>query len=176
MKSLIVWIAQGFGIGRIPFAPGTFGSAVGLAWFAFLLTIPGPWFALAALVLSSALAIWVCGAAEKILNQTDPSSIVLDEIVAVPLCFVSWVVIRWVSEGAQPAPQYFFSPGVWPFTLGVFLLFRLFDVLKPWPLGLSQSAPGGVGVVLDDLLAALYVNAIVLLIWGTGTVGYTRGN
>jgi phosphatidylglycerophosphatase A len=174
MKNLVVWIAQGFGIGRIPFAPGTFGSAVGLVWFAFLLSTPSPWFAFAGVVLSSALAIWICGAAEKVLKQTDPSSIVLDEIVAMPLCFVSLVVIRWASEGVPPDAQYFFSAGVWPITVGVFLLFRLFDILKPWPLRLSQSAPGGVGVVLDDLLAALYVNAIVLLLWGTGSVGYAR--
>ena len=61
---------------------------------------------------------------------------------------------------------YFFSAQTWPLTLGVFVAFRFFDVAKPWPVYQSQSLPGGWGVTIDDVLAAVYVNAVVLLVYG----------
>ena len=159
----ILWIAQGFGIGRIPFAPGTFGSLVGLLWFAVLLLPGNPWFGLGGMLAAIFLSVWVCGAAEKILNRTDPGSVVLDEIVAVPLCFAVWLVQYLARHGVLPAPGYFFSRDAWPLTLAVFAAFRLFDVIKPWPVRQSQRLPGGWGVTIDDVLAALYVNLLAAL-------------
>ena len=159
----ILWIAQGFGVGRIPFAPGTFGSLVGLLWFAVLLVPGNPWFGLGGMLAAILLSVWFCGAAEKILNRTDPGSVVLDEIVAVPLCFAVWVGEYLWRHGVLPAPGFFFSRDNWPLTVAVFVAFRFFDVLKPWPVRQSQRLPGGWGVTIDDVLAALYVNLLSAL-------------
>lgn len=158
-----LWIAQGFGIGRIPLAPGTFGSLLGLLWFALLLLTGHLWLFLAGTLAALALSVWLCGAAEQALGRTDPGCVVLDEIAAMPLCFLGWVAAQSWNTGALPALSAFFSARTWPMTLAVFAAFRFFDVLKPWPVRQSQSLPGGWGVTIDDVLAALYVNAVVLL-------------
>jgi phosphatidylglycerophosphatase A len=98
-------------------------------------------------------------------RATDPGSIVFDEIAAIPLCFVSWVLIMFARNGSFPAPSYFISSRCWLVALGVFLLFRIFDVWKPWPVRQSQHFPGGWGVTADDALAAVYVNLVVLAGW-----------
>lgn len=161
-----LWIAQGFGVGRIPVAPGTFGSAVGVAWFALLLAGGSWWCLLGGAAAGLGLSVWLCGAAERILGQTDPGSVVLDEFTAMPVCFFAWVGILHWRNGVLPAAGYFFSKENWLPTLGVFVAFRLFDVLKPWPVYQSQALPGGWGVTLDDLLAAVYVNLAVLAVYG----------
>jgi phosphatidylglycerophosphatase A len=160
-----LWIAQGFGIGRIPVAPGTFGSVLGVLWFALLLAT-GNWGALlAGTVAAVALSVWLCGEAEKTLGQTDPGSVVLDEIAALPVCFLGWVAIEAWKSGALPGLEVFFSAHTWWKPLAVFAAFRFFDVAKPWPVYQSQSLPGGWGVTIDDVLAALYVNVVVLLVY-----------
>ncbi len=165
MKSrLLLWIAQGFGAGRIPFAPGTFGSVVGLFWFAFLVFPGHPIIFCLGTFLSIPVSVWICGAAEKILNQTDPASVVLDEIIALPICFVSWLAILYFQNGFWPAPNYFFARDHIFGTVGIFLLFRVFDILKPWPIRPSQKLSGGWGINVDDLIAAIYVNVVVLII------------
>jgi phosphatidylglycerophosphatase A len=163
--SLVLWIAQGFGIGKISFAAGTFGSLVGLLWFAILLATRSYWIFLAAGVLGIGLSIWLCGEAEKILEQTDPGSIVLDEIIALPICFLSWVSWLYVRDGVLPPPEYFFSDQQWLRTFAVFAAFRFFDIVKPWPVRQCQSLHGGLGVTMDDVAAALYVNGLNGLIW-----------
>ena len=69
------------------------------------------------------------------------------------------------KNGALPPPEVFFSGRGWLQTLTVFGLFRFFDVLKPWPVRQSQSLPGGWGVTIDDVLAAVYVNLTGLLVY-----------
>jgi phosphatidylglycerophosphatase A len=164
--SLGLWVAQGFGVGRIPVAPGTFGSVVGLLWFAVLLTPGKFWFYLLGTIIGILLSVWLCGVGEQVLKRRDPGSVVLDEIIALPICFLGWVAILYFKHGAMPSPEYFFSHKTWVLSAGVFALFRLFDVTKPWPVHQSQSLPGGWGVTIDDVLAAVYVNAVVLLIYG----------
>ncbi len=161
-----LWIAQGFGIGRIPKAPGTFGSILGLGWFALLLWIGGiqPWLAAFLLVASIIASVWTCEAAEKILGAKDPGSIVIDEIVAVPVCFLGWVFHLALQLHELPSLEFFFGPTTWFLAFGVFLAFRFFDIVKPWPVKQSQDVPRGWGVVLDDLLAAVYVNLVILLV------------
>lgn len=151
-----LWIAQGFGIGRIPVAPGTFGSVLGVAFFGALLCSHSVTVIIAAIVITSGLSVWLCGEAEKILGQTDPGSVVLDEIAAIPLCFLGPVCL----VGAKP--ELFFGTRCW-LTVAVFVLFRIFDVWKPWPVRKSQNLPGGWGVTIDDLLAAVYVNVVATL-------------
>ena len=70
----------------------------------------------------------------------------------------------------MPGAAYFFSARTWPLTLGVFAAFRLFDVAKPWPVYQSQSLHGGWGVTIDDVLAAVYVNLVVLLVYAARTL------
>ena len=93
-EEITLFVAQGFGVGRIPFAPGTFGSLVGLAWFALLLTGYNLWAYFGGTLLGLALSVWLCGAAERILGKKDPGSVVLDEIAAMPVCFLPWVIDR----------------------------------------------------------------------------------
>ena len=88
----------------------------------------------------------------------------MDEIAAIPLCFTG---LDWSSDletGSFPAPDTFFSRQHLLPTLGVFAAFRFFDVLKPWPVRQSQSLIGGWGVTIDDVLAAVYVNVVVLAV------------
>ena len=156
MNSVILWVAQGFGAGRIPFAPGTFGSLVGLLWFFVLLRTGNFWLYLLGTFLGLAISVWLCGKAERILSQTDPGSIVLDEITAMPLCFVATVGVPWFQRHELPVPN-------WPLVAAIFILFRIMDIAKPWPIRRTQKLPGGWGVTVDDALAALYVAALSLL-------------
>ncbi len=163
---LIVWVAQGFGSGLAPFAPGTFGTAVGLLWFALLL-LPGNLWVYAAGTTGGLLAsVWLCGEAERILGKHDPGSVVIDEITAIPLAFVGWVVLVQSDMGQFPSTAIFFRHN-WIITLGLFIAFRIADIWKPWPVRQSQSLPGGWGVTMDDALAAAYVNAVSVpvLLW-----------
>ena len=161
---LTVFLAQGFGAGRMPFAPGTFGSVVGFLPFVVLLGLGNLWWYIAGVLVLALGAVPLCGRAEVILNQKDPGSIVLDEIVAIPFCFLSWVGLVYFKTGVWPSPHYFFVEH-WPMSIGVFIAFRFFDVLKPWPVRQSQRLPAGWGVVVDDLLAAGYVNLLIFGFW-----------
>jgi len=160
-----LWIAQGFGVGRIPVAPGTFGSVIGVGWFALLLLTGKLWLFVAGTVAGIVLSIWLCGVGEELLLKKDPQSIVLDEITAMPVCFMGWVAVLACKTATFPRVETFFSAGGWVHVLGVFTLFRFFDVLKPWPVRQSQWLHGGLGVTIDDVLAAVYVNLAVLLFY-----------
>lgn len=146
----------------MPFAPGTFGSVVGLLWFALLLLAGNLWLFLGGTLLGLVLSVWLCGAGERILGQTDPGSIVWDEIAAIPLCFAGWVLLLVWQGHSFPTPGFFFSQANLLPVIGVFAAFRFFDVVKPWPVRQSQALPGGWGVAVDDALAAVYVNVVVL--------------
>ena len=160
----IVWVAQGFGLGRIPFAPGTFGSLAGILWTWLLVATGDLWFYLVGTFVGLALSVWLCGAAEKILEQTDPGSVVLDEITALPICFLPWMVSIWGQHHSLPGPQELVSRSGFVLTLALFVLFRVFDIAKPWPVRQSQRLPGGWGVTMDDVLAAFYVALISLVL------------
>lgn len=164
MNRFLLWLAQGFGVGKIPFAPGTFGSFVGLAWFYLLLVPESPIIFVVGILAGIFASVWLCGAGEKILNQRDPGCIVMDEIIAIPICFGSWLAWIYFKANNWPAPDYFFTgKNLW-MTLGVFVLFRLFDIAKPWPVKQSQLLPGGWGVTIDDVLAAIYVSIVVFCV------------
>jgi phosphatidylglycerophosphatase A len=164
MNSLILWVAQGFGIGRLPIAPGTYGSLLGIGWFFALLATGNPWFYAAGTIVGLGLSVWTGGHAEKILHQTDPGSVVLDEISAFPICFLMWLIAAWHRTGAWPVAQSFFtSTGILHLAIA-FALFRFFDICKPWPVRQSQSLPGGWGITADDCLAALYTAIVAYLI------------
>jgi phosphatidylglycerophosphatase A len=145
--------------GNLRFAPGTFGSLAGLAFFVVCLRplagVAGGAALVLAVVALLALAVALCGEAEVRLGKTDPGEVVLDEFAVMPLCFLGW----W---GAPP-------PAGWPewaLWLAGFALFRLFDIWKPLGIKKLQHLPGGWGVVADDVAAALATCAALYLAAG----------
>jgi phosphatidylglycerophosphatase A len=166
MTGVALWIAQGFSVGRIPWMPGTFGSALGLLWVAALLSTGSAWAYFAGTVAGLLGSVCLCGKAERILNQTDPGSVVLDEIVAMPICCAGWLFGMGAHSHSLPPPASLYAHGGWVWTAGIFLAFRFFDIVKPWPVRQSQRLPGGWGVTVDDALAAGYVNLVVAAVGG----------
>ncbi|HVA41433.1 MAG TPA: phosphatidylglycerophosphatase A [Candidatus Binataceae bacterium] len=147
MRKLILFLATGFYSGYAPFAPGTAGSVVGLV-LAWGVTVPLEHRSrLAALGLIAALfavGCWLAERAEELLHQHDSSHIVIDEIVAMALTMYLCPAADWIAFGAG------------------FALFRLFDILKPEPAGLiDRRMRGGVAVMLDDVVAAIYANLVL---------------
>ena len=105
-NSFVVWFAQGFGIGRLKPAPGTWGTLLGLAWFAALVVIGSLPAFLAGILISVPVCAWACGEAEMALGEKDPGSVVMDEIIAVPLCFSAWVLSQFQATGRMPELSY----------------------------------------------------------------------
>ncbi|HYP16661.1 MAG TPA: phosphatidylglycerophosphatase A [Opitutus sp.] len=129
-------------IGRKLPAPGTWGSVAGLLYFTVFFFPLGAIGTVIFSALGAYLAVALCGEAEFRLGRKDPGEVVLDEFVAMPLCFLGW--------RALPGPL----PGWAVFLVGLGL-FRVFDIVKPFGIKRLQSLPGGWGVVADDLVAAL---------------------
>lgn len=165
-ERFILWVAHGFGSGLLPFSPGTFGSVVGVFWFGILLATGNLWLFLSATFVGLGAAVWVSGEAEKLLNSKDPGSVVVDEYMAYPLCYLVFLgILAWSGE-AFPEPGFIFSAEAWPLHVVVFASFRLFDIAKPWPIHKLQHLPGGWGVLMDDVAAALAVNLpVAMLLW-----------
>ena len=160
---LMLWVAQGFGSGRMPVAPGTFGTIPGLLWALVLLqTGRVDWF-LVLTLLGLGASVYLCGRAEELLNSRDPGSVVLDEIAAMPVCFLPF--IRPVSGGWEFSSSWIWSTRGLLILCTAFGLFRLFDIWKPWPVRQSQRLPRGWGVTMDDFLAAVYSAAVLAVIF-----------
>jgi phosphatidylglycerophosphatase A len=140
----IVAIATLGPLGRNFPAPGTWGSAAGTLYFIVCFYQLGIVENLVASAVGAYFAVGICGAAETILGKRDPGEVILDEFVAMPLCFLGW---HWIV-----------GPGLLPF-LGLvaagFLIFRFYDIRKPLVIDTLQALPGGWGIVLDDTAAAL---------------------
>jgi phosphatidylglycerophosphatase A len=125
-------------------APGTWGSAAGILFF-FICCSPLSDLELLLVVgVFGYLAIGICGQAEVLLAKTDPGEVILDEFVAMPLCFIGWRLIAY--------PGFF---GYVTVLLCGFALFRFYDIRKPWVIDRLQRLPGGWGIVIDDTAAAL---------------------
>jgi phosphatidylglycerophosphatase A len=139
---LVRGIATGGGIGYIPIAPGTWGSALGVGVALLLALSPLAVHGLGLIVLCG-VGMWAAGVAEKLLGRKDASPIVIDEIVGM-----------LVTYFALPMT-------ILPLVTG-FVLFRLFDIIKPLPQ--LERLPGGWGIMLDDLLAGLLAQACVRLL------------
>jgi phosphatidylglycerophosphatase A len=139
MDRLAVELACLGPIGRLPVAPGTWGSLVTAVFAPWLFLPLGPWARVAVLILLFfAGAIWATKA-EKILGRKDPQPVVVDEVLGQLVCFAPFLVIS-----------------IWELIIG-FVLFRIFDVVKPFPIRRSETwLPGGYGIMLDDLLAGAY--------------------
>ena len=143
-------LATCFGIGWIPIAPGTFASAAALP-FGWLLVMLGWKAVVIGAIAVTALGVWACGAHARRAGLYDPSECVLDEVAGQ---WFALVPIAFMSSGGNWRPY-----GM------AFLLFRLFDILKPWPISAAERLRGGYGVMMDDVLAGI-IAAIIL----TGTL------
>lgn len=138
-------LALGFGSGLAPVAPGTFGSLVGVA-LALLVLQAGWWVALAAAAIASIAGVWICGESARRLGVHDHPAIVWDEVAGMMLVMLA-------------------APATWWGTAMAFVLFRVFDVWKPWPIReVDHGMRGGAGIMLDDILAALWAVAVLVLI------------
>jgi phosphatidylglycerophosphatase A len=131
-------------IGQKLKAPGTWGSLAGLFYFYVCFTYMGIVGSLIASAIGAYVAIAICGEAEARLGRRDPGEVILDEFVAMPLCFLGW---PWMLG-------YHFPPFPWVMVAG-FALFRFYDIRKPLVINSLQALPGGWGIVLDDTAAAL---------------------
>ena len=130
------------GVGYLPLIPGTFGSLVGVGIF---LLLPRVAIVIAILAFTAA-GIWASSRTEELLGRKDPGKIVVDEVAGqlialLPLAFVKWSTITVIIS---------------------FILFRFFDIVKPYPANKLQELRGGIGVMFDDLVAGVYAAAIVM--------------
>ena len=140
------FLAFGFGIGLLPFAPGTAGSLLGVGLFWLTLDF-GLYVQLIVAGLLVASGVWICGRSSERLGVHDHGGIVWDEIAGM---FITL----------------FLAPATWIGFALAFALFRIFDIVKPWPIrDLDHRIGGGLGIMLDDLAAALYA-LISLALYG----------
>ena len=138
-------LAMGFGLGLLPWMPGTFGGLLAFP----LLGVIGNWPIQHALLLVAAMSvagIFLCGRAGRLLGVEDHGGIVWDEICGAAIAMLA-VPPEWLWWGAA------------------FVMFRVFDILKPWPVNwLDQNVPGGLGVMLDDIAAGVLAGAALVAV------------
>lgn len=149
MNFAIMFLATVGFVGRIPFAPGTFGTVVAIPLFLWTAnaqqaSVP---LTIAALVVVTLASCWVAGRAEEILHEHDSHAIVLDEVVG------------------YLAATLFLAP-TWEHALTAFFIFRILDIVKPFPASyVDEHVPGGYGVVLDDVVSGVYANIATRLLF-----------
>jgi phosphatidylglycerophosphatase A len=143
-EKIIKLLATGFGSGLAPFAPGTIGTLVGIPICLVCLPLTWPLRFLVVVVLS-ALAIFISGRAEMIYQKKDDQRIVIDEIAGFQVAMLP-VAITGLHLCVA------------------FVLFRIFDIWKPFPIRNLQQLPGGWGVVIDDVAAGIYAGIVMLLL------------
>jgi len=136
MRDPIHWLAFGFGSGCSPFAPGTFGTLAAIPVF-LLLDLTPLWLYLFITVIMFIIGIWLCDVTTKKLGVHDHSGIVWDEIVGYLVTMIA-------------------APKGWLWIVIGFVLFRFFDILKPWPISVADKRiSGGFGIMVDDVLAGI---------------------
>jgi len=136
-------------LGYVPVAPGTFGSAAGLAVFFLIRSTGSATLEGAAILVLFAIGIWSGTIAEHHFGGVDPAPVVMDEVVGMLITLA-------------------FLPVSLTGAIVGFLVFRVLDVYKPWPSARFERLPGGLGVMADDGMAAIYGNAVMHgLIWAT---------
>ena len=152
MHSPKVWsnfwhfLAFGFGTGLAKKAPGTWGTIAGLAVMPLLYVLPLAW-ALVFIAVASVFGVWLCGRVADDLGVHDHGGIVWDEMVGI------WMTLILL-------------PNTWQWWLLGFVLFRILDILKPWPISvLDKHVGGGLGIMIDDMLAGLIAGALLYAVW-----------
>jgi len=146
-------LATCFGIGRISIAPGTFASAAALplGWVLAQMGWPS---LIAGAIVATILGIWACGKYALKVGFSDPAECVIDEVAG------QWLALVPIAVMARS--------GDWWLYLWAFLLFRFFDITKPWPISAGERLPGGFGVMMDDVLAGI---ASAILLYGALLTG-----
>ena len=145
MQEVIKFFATGAYLGFLPKAPGTFGSFLGIP-LAYVFLLFGQFFYLIATFVFVLLSIIIAELYDRQLEEHDSQTIVIDEVAGY---LVALVAIPYQFQ--------------WPYILLAFVLFRIFDILKPFPLSYLDRIPGGIGIVLDDVGAGLMTNVILHL-------------
>jgi phosphatidylglycerophosphatase A len=147
LDRLAVFIGSGFFSGYSPFASGTFGSMVGVGLYLLLRPRDGRWaFYLGMLLLVTVIGIWSAGRCSAIFREEDPKRVVIDEVAGMLLSLAVLDGLSWKGVAAG------------------FIIFRIFDVLKPPPAGwVDRHLHSGTGIMLDDLLAGVYTWIVMRL-------------
>ncbi|MHC4429429.1 MAG: phosphatidylglycerophosphatase A family protein [Planctomycetota bacterium] len=141
-------VATGLGLGYVPIAPGTVGSLAALPLVALVWGAGGPWAVVGGGAIAIAIGMWACGAAETRFGRRDPGAVVIDEIAG------------------QMVSLFFLAPTPRTLVIG-FVLFRAFDIWKPFPIRRVERLPGASGIMADDLLAGVLANLVLhALRWG----------
>jgi phosphatidylglycerophosphatase A len=147
MTRLAIVICSFGYVGYIPFAPGTFGAAVGLGLVWLLRMTSRPWVELPIVIVLFALGAWSGTRAEAYFGTTDPGQGVIDEVMGM------LITLLFIPIGLSGA-------------IAGFLIFRVFDVIKPYPASRLEHLPGGTGMMADDAMAGVYANlALRLVMW-----------
>ena len=147
MTRLAVFIATVAYCGYFPIAPGTVGSAAGLLVYGLVWWTGSPLVEVGLILVLFAAGIWAGTTAERYFGGIDPGPIVVDEVVGMLITLA-------------------FIPVGWSGALAGFVLFRIFDVIKPYPAGRFERLHGGLGVMADDAMAAVYANvSLRILLW-----------
>ncbi len=142
---LIIFLATGFYSGKAPFAPGTFGTGVGLI-FCFFLSSAGMFVTLSCLLLIIFLSVLIAGKAASLLETEDPGEIVIDEIagIIITMAGLPFTVLSVITG---------------------FVLFRFLDILKPFPIRyIEKKMSGGTGIIMDDVAAGIIANIVLRII------------
>ena len=142
----VLFLAFGFGSGLAKKAPGTMGTLAAIP--VYLLFVQADWLIYSMLTVISTIAgIWICGIAANKLAEHDFGGIVWDEVAG-------YLITMWLV------------PCTWQTVLVGFVLFRIFDILKPWPIKyLDHHVKGGFGIMIDDVLAAIFAGGLLLLLF-----------
>jgi phosphatidylglycerophosphatase A len=153
MKKFILNLATLFGCGKSPIFPGTIGAFLGVLFYAALIQNLGNLATIIATIFLLPVAVIVCEVAEKEIGEKDPSCVIFDEFAAMPLCFFG---MRQLVPDEIPQ---------WVMLSLGFAVFRFFDIVKPLGIKNLQKFAGGFGIVVDDVVAAIYTNIAVTSIF-----------
>jgi phosphatidylglycerophosphatase A len=137
MKYFYFLVSTFFGVGKIPFAPGTWGSLVGVLLFYRLIGHPYPWLLPCILAGIYFLGVFTTTQYAKEREERDPPSAVIDEVMGMGVAMIA-------------------IPNEWPFFIMSIIFFRICDIWKPYPIRKLERLPGGWGIMTDDLLAGIY--------------------
>jgi len=145
-QKTVIFVSTGFYLGKIPFAPGTFGSIPGLL-LAYLISLSSLFYGTVMILIFIAGAIFISNEAETLFQSKDPKQIVIDEAAGMGVALLG---LPFNMETAAAG----------------FILFRLFDILKPFPIKIvERKLPGGTGIVMDDVLAGVFANIILRILF-----------
>jgi phosphatidylglycerophosphatase A len=145
MKKLIHFFALGFGSGLSPIMPGTCGTIIAIPVYLLIRNLFLPYYLLIVAIMTI-IGFWLCDVTARDMGIHDPPSVVWDEIVGYLLTMTA-------------------APIGWAWIITGFVLFRVFDIWKPWPISwVNENVDGGFGIVADDLLAAIFAGVVLQLI------------